>query len=235
MNGNIKLESIRKLHRLDCKLINLRRKHKELPDSLQQLEQAVQEKEKAVQEAEGHLKALRSRYDAKELELKSYEAEIAKFEGQLRSVKTNKEYSAILSEITTKKADVAKTEDEMLMLMDSIDQQEETIREHRRDEEFAQRNRTEHRGQIAAQQQEVDQQLKELTEEREQRTAGIEPSLLHQYQRILEKRGTTAVVPVVENSCQGCFMKLSSEVQAQLLKNESIVYCRFCSRIIYLE
>ena len=178
--------------------------------------------------------ALRSRYDAGELDLKTREAEIKKLETQLAAVRTNKEYSAILSEITTKKADIARTEDEMLMLMDSIEQQEAATQACGEAKHFAEKDREEHKDGIVVEQEEVSRQLREIAQRREEMAAGISPELLYRYERILEKRGAGAVVPVVENSCQGCFMKMTPEVQAQLLRNEGIIYCKFCSRIIYL-
>ena len=41
MNGNTKLESIKKLHNLDRELIQLRKKHAELPTALRKLDEAV--------------------------------------------------------------------------------------------------------------------------------------------------------------------------------------------------
>ena len=235
MGENPKLENIKKLSKLDRQLIDLRKKHDELPKTLRQLDETVQENQKALQEAEGQLTALRSRYDARALELKSHAAKIEKYQSQLASVKTNKEYSTILSEITTEKADIAKTEDEMLMLMESIDQQEATIQECRENEALAQKDRELHKDEISARQEQVGRQLRKITEEREAVTANMPPDVLHQYERILQKRGATAVVPVIDNSCQGCFMKMTPEVQARLLRNDDIIYCKFCSRIIYLE
>jgi len=235
MGENTRLESIKELNKLDRKLIDLRKKRKELPATLRQLDEAVREKETALLEAEGQLTALRSRYDAKDLELRSCEAEVEKYQSQLGAVKTNKEYSAILSEITTKKADIAKTEDEMLMLMDSIEQQETKIQQYREDKRLAEKDRDNHKAEIAARQREVNDQLEDLGKKRRSMAATIPPDLLHQYERILEKRGETALVPVIDNSCQGCFMKMTPEVQAQLLRNEDVIYCKFCSRIIYLE
>jgi len=234
MNQNAKLDSIRKLHKFDCKLISLRKKHQELPNSLRKLDQAVEEKQKAVQEAEGSLTALRSRNGAKNLELKEHESTVQKYDSQLKSVKTNKEYAAILSEITSEKADIAKIEDEMLILMDSMEQQEQAIAERKKELGYAEKDREDHKYEIAAQQQDVEKRLKEVAEQRRQAAQEIDEGTLHQYERILQKRGATAVVPVVDNSCQGCFMKMAPEVQATLLKNEGITYCRFCSRIIHL-
>jgi len=235
MSTNTNLDNIRKLHRIDCKLISMRKKHEELPNSLRKLEEAVHEKEDALRDSEGQLKTLRSRYDRKELELKSIEGEIKKFESQLGAVKTNKEYTAVLSEIAGKKADVARIEDELLLVMDSIEQQQHAIEQTRHSKKLAEEDQQDHRGEISSRQDEIGQQLRQVEDERRHAAAAIPRELLHQYERILQKRGTTAVVPVVDLSCQGCFMKVTPEVQAQLLKNDVIIYCKTCSRIIYLE
>jgi len=235
MKENSNLEKIKRVHKLDCKIINLQKKHEQLPGSLRQLDRAVENKDKDLQEAEGQLKALRSRYDKRELELQAHEAELAKYETQLKAVKTNKEYSAILSEIASKKADVAKTEDEMLIRMEEIEQQQKTIQSIKQKKEVVSKDREDHKDEITTQLGEVERQLQQLLEARKHEAAELPREILHQYERILAKRGKTAVVPVVDNSCQGCFMKMTPEVQAQLLRNDSLIYCKFCSRIIYLE
>ncbi|HUS57112.1 MAG TPA: C4-type zinc ribbon domain-containing protein [Planctomycetota bacterium] len=234
MRENSSLENIKQLHKLDCKLIALQKKHEELPKTLHRLEQAVLDKEKALREAEGHSKALRSRYDQRDLDLKGFEAQIKKLEGQLGSAKTNKEYSIILSEIATNKADVAKVEDDMLLAMETVDQQQRAIEQCKAAVQAAKQDHNAHKDEIKAQQAEVDAQLARLREERKTYTEKLTRDLLHQYERILQKRGPTAVVPVIDLSCQGCFMKVTPEVQAQLLKNETIVYCKTCSRIMYM-
>ena len=235
MKDNVNLDSVRKLHKLDCRLINLRKKHEELPGTLRQLDQAILDKDKALREAEGALKALRSRYDQKDLDLKGIDAEIKRLESQLGKAKTNKEYSSFLSEIATHKADTAKLEDEMLLAMETIERQQHVVEECKAAKKAAEAERDAHHDEIKAHQQEVKQQLDILEEERRLMVAGMSRDVLHQYERILQKRGPTAVVPVIDLSCQGCFMKITPEVQAQLLKNDVIIYCKTCSRIMYLE
>ena len=235
MKDNSSLNNIRKLHQLDCRLLILQKKHEELPNTLRQLDQAVLDRDKTLHEAEGQFKALRSRYDQRDLELKSIEAEIKRLEGQLGSAKTNKEYSTFLSEIATQKADKAKLEDELLLAMEINDRQQRAVDECKRNKNAAEQDRDAHKDEIRAQQAVVQQQLDKLTAERVELAGPVSRDLLHQYERILRKRGPTTVVPVIDLSCQGCFMKVTPEVQAQLLKNDVIIYCKTCSRIIYME
>ena len=235
MKENSNLQGIRNLHQVDCKLITLRKKHEELPSTLRKLDQAVLGKDKALHEAEGQLKTLRSRYDQKDLDLKSLEAEVKKYEAQRNLATSNKEYSAILSEITTKKADISKLEDELLLAMDVVERQQKVIEECKQAKKAAEADLAAHKDEIKAQQQEVEQQLAQVNERRKQLAANVPRDLLHTYERILAKRGPTTIVPVVELSCQGCFMKVTPEVQAQLLKNDVIIYCKTCSRIMYME
>src|ERR1041385_3617736 len=59
--------------------------------------------------------------DRFDLDVKSQEAEIAKLRQALNAVKTNKEYSAILTQLNTNKADNSKIEEKVLLALTQID------------------------------------------------------------------------------------------------------------------
>ena len=59
--------------------------------------------------------------DRKELDLKTDEGEISKYNVQLNSIKTNKEYTALCSEIGSKKADMSILEDVILNTMSRLE------------------------------------------------------------------------------------------------------------------
>ena len=62
----------------------------------------------------------------------------------------------------------------------------------------------------------------------------IEPGVLNHYQRSVSKRGETAVVPVIDGACQGCFMKVTPETVNALKRGVDLIFCKTCSRILYL-
>ena len=62
----------------------------------------------------------------------------------------------------------------------------------------------------------------------------INPRILKHYDRLSENRAP-ALVPVEGDTCQGCFMKLSSQYAQQVrLDNNRIHTCSNCSRYIYV-
>jgi len=107
---------------------SLKNKIKELETSQERRKQDVQKKkdqieeEKALAEKKQEEKVtVQKDIDRKELDLKTNEGEITKYNVQLNSIKTNKEYSALITEIGSKKADMSILEDEILDTMSKLE------------------------------------------------------------------------------------------------------------------
>jgi hypothetical protein len=62
--------------------------------------------------------------------------------------------------------------------------------------------------------------------------AQLEKTLVRRYERIREKRGT-AVVEVVDETCQGCQLRLPAQQANELRRSEEIHQCPQCNRILF--
>ncbi|GAG34163.1 unnamed protein product, partial [marine sediment metagenome] len=112
-------------------LVNLQAIETELRKTQQRLKQAQQVvlrqeiQIKHLQEAsvakKEETKLTRIHHDKLELELKTREESIAKLRVALNNARTNKDYSAVLTQINTRKADKSKLEDQILTLLSQID------------------------------------------------------------------------------------------------------------------
>ena len=176
----------------------------------------------------------RSADGSRELDLKEFEEKIEKFRGQLRTTKTNKEYSAMQHEIATFEADKSVIEDEILERMTTLDEIE---KEHASLQEEVKRAEAEHQKEIRRVEAEVAKLRKELEQIEARRPPAAErvgPELLLEYERILARRGASAMAAVVDGSCQGCFMRLTLQRLADLRKGAAIITCNSCGRILYL-
>lgn len=71
-----------------------------------------------------------------------------------------------------------------------------------------------------------------LRQVRDELRARIDPALLRTYDRLSE-RYKRAVVPVKDDTCLGCFMRLPTSVAAKGRKNISIICCESCGRFLY--
>lgn len=97
-------------------------------------------------------------------------------------------------------------------------------------------------GGLAAVKEEVDAKLAEIDKERqevfakkEKLVAGMNQKGLSFYQKIRRWAKNTTAVPVRNQACMGCFMKISDKVYADVIKGEEITTCPHCGRILYLE
>ena len=75
------------------------------------------------------IKLTRIQTDRMELELKSRDERISKLRARLNLAKTNKEYSATLTELNTSKADNSKIENQILDLMKNMESDEDECTE----------------------------------------------------------------------------------------------------------
>ena len=94
---------------------------KEKPVIVQELQSLYEQKKSGLKALEEKFKTILLARKDKELELKSKEDEIAKANIQLSQIKTNKEYTAKLTEIETLKANKSITEEKILISYDESD------------------------------------------------------------------------------------------------------------------
>lgn len=55
------------------------------------------------------------------------------------------------------------------------------------------------------------------------------------YEKIRRWAKNTTAVPVKDQACYGCFIKISDKVYSEVIKGEEIITCPHCGRILYLE
>jgi predicted nucleic acid-binding Zn-ribbon protein len=72
----------------------------------------------------------------------------------------------------------------------------------------------------------------DLEKAREELARQISPPLLSTYER-LRARYKRAIVPVKDNKCLGCFMRLPTSLGARGRKDEEVITCEGCGRILY--
>jgi uncharacterized protein len=162
---------------------------------------------------------------------------------QMNSVKTNKEYSALLLEVNTLKAEKSKVEDqalEFMTKMEAIKAQVATaegqVAEQAKMVTIAEKD-------VAEAHAEISKELAELKTKRDASKEGIPEATLGEYDRLYEQLEGEPVAGVSiesmknhEYSCTGCFIGLPLERVNRLLRNnDEIVVCPNCDRILYLS
>lgn len=233
MDNNLK--QLIQLQKIDSKIISLHAQLDELPRTLNKHREtlnAIVAKNDAVHQEFDRLTKERH---ACELDLKQDEEDVKKFNGQLYAVKTNEQYNALKHEIAQLKEKISKTEDTILELMDKLDTAKRSWDEQKKKVEEGKRVFAEEEKQNLAEETQVKSQLQELETKRKQIADTIDTNILTAYQKISQRWKGQALASIKGAICQGCSMKLPPQVIAEVNKNDKIVRCENCARILYAE
>lgn len=158
---------------------------------------------------------------------------IKKYEKQLDNVKNNREAEALNKEIEMQELEV-KLRDKHIKDA-QLEQTERRAQKKKTDErisvleEAAAGKRTELEKIIA----DTEKEEKKLSKESASAKEHVDPRMLSAYDRI---RGSypngLAVVPVLRDSCGGCFNVIPPQRQSEIRQRKKIVVCEHCGRIL---
>jgi uncharacterized protein len=190
------------------------------------------ENEQALEEEN---KNLAKRRKEKEIDLGSKEENIKKLNSQLPSLKTNKEYHAMLSEITSFKTDISVLEEDILKIMDEQDALKGKLAKEKAYLAGEDKKFQEEKKKIDEHVKEIECAISDLTAKRNQITPSIDKRIYAIYERILKGKDGLALVAVKDYSCQGCYIGVTSQVVNEIKMYDKIVTCESCARILYLE
>jgi uncharacterized protein len=156
-----------------------------------------------------------------------------KYREQLMAVKTNDEYRAMQHQIEAVGAEVLQHEERVLVSMLEADEINASIKKAEAALKAAQAKVTAERGAIENEVKTYQASLGELNARRDQVIAALDNrGVIDTFQRIAKVRATA--VPRAEGErCTVCQVRLRPAVFAEVRKNDSIVQCDSCNRILY--
>jgi predicted nucleic acid-binding Zn-ribbon protein len=235
LNIREQIQRLIELQHIDTLIFKLDEEKSEIPNQLKKLESNFEEKKNNLLSLEEKLKKLELKRKEKELEISSKEEKIKKFQIQLFSLKTNKEYQAMIKEIEGLKAEVSILEEEVINLLDEIsnlgaqiNREKEVLKEEEK-KYLCEKKKIEERAN------QINQNLEDLEFKRKQKTPLIENKILSLYERILKNRDYLAIVAVRDSACRGCNMTVTPQIINEIKMNDRVVTCEVCNRILYLE
>lgn len=236
LDGLVKLQSVEnRLRVIKNKLARCRRSVIFQENQLRGLQNALQAKHDEV-------KLTKIQSDRLELELKSRDEHIAKYRAALNLAKSNKEYSVILTELNTSKADNSKIESQILELMKNIEVDEADYAEIEIQIEEQKEKLDQFRKDCDAKVGQFEEEIAEIQIEWDNGAIDIPPDALAVFKRVAETYDGEALASAEQRnekvqaySCGGCFMGLTAETVNQLMTKDEIIRCGSCTRILVLR
>ena len=234
MAVRVKLEKLLLLQRLNEQIATCQKDREALSLDVRRAEQQLHDLEEDLNVLKARLLAAQKAADAHELKISEAEQESKRLETQLNTTRHQREYDAIMAAIASRKADVEKWEDEELALLDAVDDARKGMRE---DHERIEKQRSalqELTEQVEQQQRKYDQELAELGRKQKALRGTVDGDVLSAYERIAGSRGGQGLAEVRGRVCQGCFTTITKQKENELMRDEEVLYCTSCGRLLML-
>jgi uncharacterized protein len=230
---NEQLKTLYEIQKLDTKILGNERKRASAPQHIQEMEQEIADANEKVLKEQEIIEELDRERRRKEQELEAEKEKIKKSQAKLLDVKTNKEYQALLKETETAQAANDKTEEEIILLLERI---EDLKREH---QELSSRL-TSRQKEISIDKRQIEEEMKSIDDvvdvlktEKEKFLEHLDKELIQRYEVLIERRVGVAVVSARNGVCLGCYMNIPPQLFIEVTKNCQLITCPSCNRIFY--
>ncbi|MEO6181539.1 MAG: C4-type zinc ribbon domain-containing protein [Verrucomicrobiota bacterium] len=230
------LEAIEKLLILqdrDRKIAHVKDELARVEPQKQLLQGRVAQTQASLDGAKLRVKVIESQRKDLELEAEAQKQKIEKYSVQQFQTKKNEEFRAIGHEIESCKAAITKLEDKQIELMEQAEvaQKEVTVAAQSANEAKKHLD-----GQIAdlnGREENLKKELAQLLTNREELASAVDESARSRYERLLKNKGENVVVGIQHGVCGGCHMKFPTQIILSCRREEELVTCPNCGRILY--
>lgn len=227
------LKMLLELQVIDYDIGELERSKEYLPDMMDNLKREIEETRTRLDSIQTELESSKLRQKALELENQTKETDLQRFQQQMMSIKTNKEYDALVAQIDAVKETMSVNDTELLELMDKIEVLEKEQTEQNEKMSQIDENNTR---QFAILQEKVDSIGDKMTDKlngRKELASGLTRSTLSVYERVRRGKGGSVVVVVKRRACGACYKALTPKKVQEIKKADRINTCDNCGRIFF--
>jgi predicted nucleic acid-binding Zn-ribbon protein len=227
------LERVIGLQHIDSSLHDAERRLAEEPERLKSLEGRLEAAKQGVANAKATLSANQAARREVEKEVAVHQGRLSKFRDQAMAVKTNQEYHAIQHEIAFAQTEIKKLEDRILELM--VDGDDLSAAVKRAEAALAaEQKAVEADGKaLTAEHAELTASLERLRAERRAIASALAPDVLAIFDLVSKRRNGIAVAQAKDGICTICHVRLRPQLFNTIRRNDEIVQCDSCQRILF--
>jgi predicted nucleic acid-binding Zn-ribbon protein len=230
---NSDLELLLKLQVIDYDIGELERSKEYLPDMMGNLKHEISDAQTKLDAVTSELEEAKIRQKNLELEVSSKEAELQKFQQQMMSIKTNKEYDALVGQIDSVKESISSSETELLELIDRIAELEKLMVEYREKVSHVEENNNKQLQILQDKIANIGNTMSGKMTYRTEVSSAIPKPILTIYERVRKGKGGTVVVVVKRRACGACYKALTPKKVQEIKKGDRILTCDNCGRIMF--
>jgi len=226
------LQGIYHIQKLDDQIKSNQERLDQVPKEIAKLQEQLRESKGRLDEVTKQQAEQSKQRKTLEQEAEQTAANIKKHQTQLLSVKTNKEYSTMLHEIEGEKKKVSDLEEQILLIMESLDKLVLLEREERNALQIIEHGNLEKQKSIEQEGREAETKIEELKKAKQESLANLPKDILSLYDKVGRARNGTAAVAVKNGACGGCYGNLPTQLLNRIKDMDRIITCENCGRIL---
>ena len=217
----------------DNKIGHIMSKKNKGPLKIKKLEDELGVIEKEQQEELDRFEALQKSGRDIDRETQDLDVKIEKSNIRLSSIKSNKEYKAVLKEIDDLKKAKFQREEKSLQIMEEIEVLRKKCQDNEKEVAEGRKKLEKERNEVLIELKALDEELQLLEKKRDVLSQTVEQDLLKKYLLLKERKQGQAISPVSQAVCQVYHMRIPPQKYNELIRGDSLLRCTNCGRIIY--
>lgn len=221
------------LQRVDDEIRSHRKQREELASNLERLHKILVQMNASLGEKRTRLAENVRWYDDKRIDLQADNERINNAKTKLVAVQRTKEYQAMTKELDTLRKKVQEDEAELERLSTVIQETRAAVQSEEQKLAEIQSEVTREETTSTERLVELDRIIGAVADKKLEIGKNLPKNIVSSYERILEKRDGTAVVPAVLGACMGCKMKVPPQTWVKIQIGKEIFQCANCNRYLY--
>jgi predicted nucleic acid-binding Zn-ribbon protein len=230
---NADLERLIALQKLDSAAEAARKTLAGEPEHAAALDARLEAARQHVAAAKDQLTVNKNARAALEKDVAVQQGRLSKFRETAMAVKTNQEYHAVQHEITFAQTEIKKIEDSILERMMESDDLTAAMKTAEAQLAAETKAVEAERRAVSAAHVEMQASLERIAVERAALIAGLDKNVLSTFDAVSRKRNGVAMAEARGGVCTICHVRLRPQVFNTVLRNDSILQCDHCNRILY--
>jgi len=220
--------------KVSAEIHQLREKFEDLPVNVREVESELKKITTEYEEKKTGWEELDTEKRRLETELQEDSQKLIDKEERLNSIKTQKEYQAVVREITTTKTANKSRKEKVKLLTENLEtlQTDLTPLESKMQELKEQFGKEQ--SSIQGSLDSLQDSIKNLEKQLKEQLTSLPEEIRNKYLLVQDKKQPPAAL-VVDGTCQECFIHIPPQLYIELQKQHEVHSCPNCHRLLYME
>ena len=230
---NKDIEKLIELQKIYKGLFELQKAKDTLPIDSNRIEGELKKEIDEIESIKNEIKTFKQKLYDTDIEVETLKNDISEIREKQKVIQSPKEFASLDMEEKNKKIEIEDLEKTKKEINAEITKLEESLGEKETDFD-SKKNDMEDSVSIAKDKLgEIEVKLEEKKAKKDEIAKEIDPNLLRNFERIANGKNGVGIVPVEDGVCTGCYMTLPPQIVGRVRRNEDVIYCQNCARILY--